>query len=201
MSGDARATTTTRTKQTAAASGTDGTSGTDTPRRRATLAAVLAGVLVLAVAATVLAGAQSARLRDPGGNAALADRAATEEVTEQVGAGLKAIFSYDYNNLARTERAADRVLVGRAVGQYRERFAEAREQAERQRLVRTTTVRSIGVKELHGGTARLLVFLDQQTLRAGAGGEDRRQDPVTAVLDVTAEKSGGEWRIADLTPL
>ncbi|WP_199433345.1 hypothetical protein [Qaidamihabitans albus] len=166
--------------------------------RRATVLAALAAVVVLGIGAAVWAGLEASRLREPGGNVALADEAATREVTDQVGAGLKAVFSYDYNNLARTERAAERVLVGKAVGQYRERFAAAREQAVRKRLVHTTTVRSIGVKELRGDTARVLVFLGQQTL---AEGEQARQDPVTAVLRVVAEKNGGRWQIAELTTL
>jgi Mce-associated membrane protein len=60
------------------------------------------------------------------------------------------------------------VLVGDAVVQYEGSFAAARSQAQEQKLVRTTTIRSTGVRELRGDTARLLVFLDQQTLRTGA---------------------------------
>ncbi|MBK1788373.1 hypothetical protein JHE00_28930 [Prauserella sp. ASG 168] len=160
--------------------------------------AALVAVLVLAIGAAVWSGLEAQRLRDPGGNVALADEAATREVAEQVSAGLKAIFSYDYNNLARTERAADDVLVGRAVEQYARSFADAKARAQEQRLVRTTTVRSVGVQELAGSEARVVVLVDQQTLHTA---EDNRQDTTTAALTVAATRAGGSWKLSSLTPL
>ncbi|PXY28881.1 hypothetical protein BA062_23010 [Prauserella flavalba] len=168
------------------------------PARRATIMAVLAAVLVLAVGVAVWSALEAQRLRDPGGNVALADDAATREVADQVSTGLKAIFSYDYNNLERTERAAGRVLVERAVGQYEASFAAASAQAREQRLVRTTTVRSIGVQELTGDEARVLALVDQQTLHPGDAG---RQETTSAALAVVAKRVGGEWRIAALAGL
>ncbi|GAB3481431.1 hypothetical protein [Amycolatopsis cihanbeyliensis] len=174
------------------------------PESRASLLAVLAAVLVLATGCAVWFAFEAATLRsgdpetgDPEANAALVDVPATEEVTEQVGAAVKAIFSYDYNNFARTERAASRVLVGEAVEQYQASFAAARKQATEQRLVRSTTIRAIGVRELRGDQARVLVFLDQQTLRAG----DNREDPTTAHLDILAKHVAGQWKIATLAAL
>lgn len=165
--------------------------------RRATVLAVLAAVVVLASATAVWSGLRAGALTsgDPAGNAAFIDEAATAAVREEVEAGVKAIFSYDYSNLARTERAADSVLVGDAVVQYEASFAAARRQAQEQKLVRTTTIRSTGVRELRGDTARLLVFLDQQTLRT----ETNEQNSSAAVLDIRAVKSDGRWKIASLT--
>ncbi|WP_323808375.1 hypothetical protein [Prauserella endophytica] len=168
------------------------------PRRRATIMAVLAAVLVLAVGVAVWSALEAERLRDPGGNVALADEAGTREVADQVSAGLKAIFSYDYNNLERTERAADRVLVEQAVGQYEESFAAASAQAREQRLVRTTTVRSVGVRELAGDEARVLALVDQQTLHTA---DANRQETTSAALAVVAKRVGGEWKIAALAGL
>ncbi|WP_216207881.1 hypothetical protein [Amycolatopsis aidingensis] len=169
------------------------------PESRASLLAALAAALVLAAGGAVWFALEAAALRsgDPEANTALVDVAATEEVTEQIGAGVKAIFSYDYNNLARTERAAERVLVGEAVEQYRASFAAARKQATDQQLVRSTTIRAIGVRELRGDQARVLVFLDQQALRDG----DNREDPTTAHLDILARHVDGRWKIASLTAL
>nr|WP_091674286.1 hypothetical protein [Amycolatopsis marina] len=161
--------------------------------------AVLAVVVVLATVTAVWSGLRAAELTsgDPAGNAAFVDDAATAEVREQVGTAVKALFSYDYSNLARTERAAESLLVGDAVVQYEASFAAAREQATEQKLVRTTTIRSAGVRELRGDSARLLVFLDQQTLRT----EKNEQTSSAAVLDVVATRSGGDWRIASLSAL
>ncbi|WP_158882626.1 hypothetical protein [Amycolatopsis anabasis] len=163
--------------------------------RRATVLAALAAVIVLAAGFAVFAAVRASALRDD--NLALADQAATAEVTDQIGAGVKAIFSYDYSNLARTERAAAGVLVDAAVGQYRDGFAAAGKQATEQKLVRSTTIRAIGVRELHEDTARLLVFLDQQTLRT----TENQQTSSAAHLDVTARKVDGAWKIANLAAL
>ncbi|SDZ07100.1 Mce-associated membrane protein [Amycolatopsis xylanica] len=130
-------------------------------------------------------------------NAALADTRATAEVIDQVGAGVKAVFSYDYANLSRTERAASDVLTGTAVTQYRTDFAAARTQAEAGKLVRTTTIRSIGVQTLRGDDATLLLFLDQQTLHT----ESNQQESTAAQLTVTAHRTDGRWKLTALTPL
>ncbi|MFI6028362.1 hypothetical protein [Amycolatopsis magusensis] len=161
--------------------------------------AALAAVVVLAAGFAVWFGLEAARLSegDPSANLALVDATATAEVSDQVGSAVKAIFSYDYANLARTERAAGGLLVDKAVTQYQDSFAAAKRQAEEQKLVRTTTIRWTGVRELRGDTARLLVFLDQQTLRPG----DNGQTSSAAHLDVQARKIDGAWKIAELTAL
>ncbi|MFD9891128.1 hypothetical protein ACFWY9_17430 [Amycolatopsis sp. NPDC059027] len=160
------------------------------------LSQVLAGIVVVALGCAVWFGVEVSTL-DPGDNAALVDQPATAEVSDQVGAAVKAVFSYDYGNLARTERAAAEVLVGDAVSQYRDQFASARKRAEEQKLVRTTTVRSLGVRELRGDDASVLLFLDQQTLAPSGGA------PQTSVaqLSVTAKRVDGRWRLSRLDPL
>jgi Mce-associated membrane protein len=173
-----------------------GTAAESDRHRRATLLGTLAAVLVLVIGCAVWFGLESAWLR-PADNAALVDQAGTAQVTEQVGAGVKAIFSYDYTNFARTERAAADVLVDGAIGQYRDGFAAARKLAQEQKLMRATTIRSIGVRELLGDEAKVLVFLDQQTLRT----EGNQQDSTHAYLDITAKRVDGAWKIASMTAL
>ncbi|MEC3973942.1 hypothetical protein [Amycolatopsis sp. H20-H5] len=163
---------------------------------RANLLPALVGVIVLALGFAVWSGLQ-ARALSSGDNTALVDAAESAEVSDQVGTGVKAIFSYDYANLARTDRAAADVLTGEAVGQYRDEFTAARKRAEDQKLVRTTTVRSIGVRELRGDDATLLLFLDQQTLKPGGGAPES----AGAQLAVTARRVDGRWRISGLTAL
>lgn len=163
--------------------------------RRATVIAVLTAVAVLAAGIAVVSALRAGALHD--GNQAVADTAATTEVTDQVGSGVKAIFSYDYGNLARTERAASSVLVDEAVGQYQAGYAAAKQQAADQELVRTTTISSIAVQDLRGDTAHLLVFLDQQTLAT----RSNRQSSASAALSVTARKVDGTWKIASMTAL
>ncbi|MFD6067277.1 MULTISPECIES: hypothetical protein [Amycolatopsis] len=157
---------------------------------------VLSGIIALATGCAVWFGLEASSLGSDG-NAALVDQAATAEVADQVGAGVKAVFSYDYSNLARTERAAADVLTGEATGQYRDQFASARKRAEDQKLVRTTTVRSLGVRSLRGDQAEVLLFLDQQTMTAGGGAPQS----TVSQLSVTAQRVDGRWKISRLIPL
>lgn len=156
----------------------------------------LIAIIVLAAGCAVWFGIQASSLGSDG-NAALVDQAATAEVADQVGAGVKAVFSYDYSNLARTERAAADVLTGEATGQYRDQFASARKRAEEGKLVRTTTVRSLGVRSLRGDQAEVLLFLDQQTMTAGGGAPQS----TVSQLSVTAQRVDGRWKISQLIPL
>ncbi|MCG3756253.1 hypothetical protein FKO37_37720 [Amycolatopsis sp. Poz14] len=155
-----------------------------------------AGVTAVALACAVWFGVQASLLQ-PEDDEAMVDTEATSQVTDQVGAAVKALFSYDYANLDRTARAAADVLTGSAVGQYQSQFTAARQRAATEKLVRTTTVRAIGVRSLHGDDASLLLFLDQQTILPGGGA------PQSSVgqLSVTAHRTDGRWKITALDPL
>ena len=157
---------------------------------------VLAVVVALALGCTAWFGIEAASL-SPGDNQALVDLSATASVSAEVSDAVKAVFSYDYANLARTERAASEVLAGDAVRQYQTQFASARTRATSEKLIRTTTVRAIGVRSLRGDSADLLLFLDQQTVTQGGGA------PTSSVaqLAVTAKRIDGHWKLATLTAL
>ncbi|MGW4522658.1 hypothetical protein [Amycolatopsis sp. NPDC004378] len=157
---------------------------------------VLLAIVVLAVGCSVWFGIEAASL-SPGENAALVDSAGTSAVASEVSDAVKSVFSYDYANLARTERAASEVLVGDAVRQYRDQFASARTRATAEKLVRTTTVRAVGVQSLRGDDASLLLFLDQQTVAQGGGAPSSS----VAQLAVTAKRVDGHWKLATLTAL
>ncbi|MGH3517277.1 MAG: hypothetical protein ACRDQ7_07635 [Haloechinothrix sp.] len=165
---------------------------------RRTVLAVLAGVLVVALGCSVWFGAQAYQLRHgaSGSNAALADPDATEEVIERVSAQLKSVFSYDYANVDRTERAVGLALTGEAASEYRAQFADAAKRAEQDKLVLVSTVRSIGVRTLTDDAATVLVFLDQQTMRLSGSPKSS-----TATLDITAVRVDGNWRISAIDPL
>jgi Mce-associated membrane protein len=157
---------------------------------------VLAAVVALALGCAVWFGIETASLH-PGDNLALVDPAATASVSAEVSDAVKAVFSYDYANLARTERAASEVLTGDAVRQYQAQFASARTRAASEKLTRTTTVRAIGVRTLQGDDASLLLFLDQQTVAQGGGAPSSS----VAQLAVTAKRVDGRWKLSSLTAL
>lgn len=162
------------------------------PSRTATWLAVLTAVTVLAGAAAAWFAVEERRLR--GGNAAFADPAATTAVVEETTAMVQGLLSYSHRDLARTERVAEESLVGRAAEQYRSTFDKVLARADEEETVRATTVREVGVRELDDARARVLVFVDQQTIPAdgGAGGSE------TACLELELRRIDGAWRIARL---
>lgn len=162
--------------------------------RRATLLGALLGCFVLLAAATVWFAIEVDGLRSgaPEDNAALVDSDTTTAVTKDVSDGLKSVFSYNYTNLERTKRAAGRALLGDARKQYNHRFAKVADTAKQDKLMRTASVRHIGVRSIDGDTAKLLVFLDQQTLTD----KDEQSGQQAISLDVVAKLVDGTWKIA-----
>ncbi|MEU5991370.1 hypothetical protein ABZ806_20575 [Spirillospora sp. NPDC047418] len=132
--------------------------------------------------------------RSPAANRALVDKTRTEKIIADVSTKVARIFTYSYADPAATERAANAVLTGRAVRDYRELFGLVKQNAPVMKLALTTKVAKAGLIKLNrDGTAVLLVLLDQTTTRAGKP----TGAPVAAQLIVTARDDHG-WRISDL---
>lgn len=169
--------------------------------KRSNLLAVLAAAVVVLTACAVVFAMQADRLRSPA-NRALVDVPATEQITARVSASLKAVFSYDHADLKRTERAVDLALTGAAKRQYQAEFEAAAQRARREKLVRSSAVRSIGVRTLTADRATLLVFLDQQTLTSkGPAESSKSAKSSSATLDVTAVRLPAGWRISAIRTL
>ncbi len=167
------------------------------PRRLtgvATLVALVAAV-VIAVGlgawfrgeANQLAGSAAAT------NLALVDAAATAEVSAQVSEAVRRVYSYDFARLDANERAANEVVTGGFVENFRQQFARVRDQAPGQQAVVVTTVPALAVKRLDGDQAVVVVFLDQEARQAG------RDKPLLATgrLSITAQRLNGSWKIAN----
>ncbi|MYV69509.1 hypothetical protein GT043_26905 [Streptomyces sp. SID2131] len=174
--------------------GSDGDDGGGrfTPRRRT-------AVLVATVVALLLGGsgffygAHQLRSTPSARNHALTDTAATTRVGGDVGEGLARVFSYAPGQADAAERSAATVLSGRAARQYTDLFAQVRASLVEQRLTLTTQAVRTGVIDLHGNTARLLVFLDQTSRRDTAPATS-----AAAQLTVTAEFRDDRWLIVDI---
>jgi Mce-associated membrane protein len=150
--------------------------------------ALLTGGSLFLLKAGQLTGAPSAD------NRALTDTEATARVTGDVSNALTSVFSYTPGDTGATREAARQLLAGKAARQYAELFGQVEKRAAEQKLTLTTHVVRAGVTRLHGGSAQLLVFLDQVSQRQGGA-------PTTAPaqLSVTAELGDGHWRIVDIT--
>ncbi|WP_435798579.1 hypothetical protein [Streptomyces prasinus] len=159
--------------------------------RRAALAGTAA--LLLAAGCGFLHAAHQLRSAPPVRNQALTDTEATTRVAGEVGHALARAFSYTPDGTAAAERSARTGLDGRAARQYRALFDQVRDDLTAQRVTLSTRVARTGVIELDGGTARLLVFLDQTSHR-GKG----TATTAAAQLTVTARLVDDQWRITDI---
>ncbi|MEO5874673.1 MAG: hypothetical protein ABIS86_24165 [Streptosporangiaceae bacterium] len=157
---------------------------------------------VLGVATVLLGGfafwahQQEAQLydTDAGRNSALADGARTSEVKGQIVEAVNKAFTYDYQDLARTDRAAHSALTGPAIKQYNVLFGQIKTEAADRKLILTTKVTEASVTYLHGDAARLLVFADQYNNQ----GADGQEAYVTTMLAVDAVRRDDQWKIAGL---
>lgn len=165
---------------------------TSGPRRRAgvVLAAVAVVMAGLAVWFTLEARATNDVVAH---NSALSDVAGTGEAAKQISAALGTVFSYRYDDPAKSEQAAKDVLTGPALAQYEQLFGQVRKLAAEQKLVVTSTAVASGVKLLDGDRAALLVFLDQTGTRG-----DGQRSTGAAQLSVTAERVAGKWRVTGM---
>ncbi len=126
-------------------------------------------------------------------NSALSDVAGTADAAKQISAALGTVFSYRYDDPAKSEQAAKDVLTGPALAQYEQLFGQVRKLAADQKLVVTSTAVATGVKLLDGDRAALLVFLDQTGTRG-----DGQRSTGAAQLSVTAERVAGKWRVTGM---
>ena len=127
-------------------------------------------------------------------NTALTDTARTSELKGQVTDIINTVFSYNYTDVGKTERAAQTLLTGKAVQQYNEMIDLVRKQAPQQLIVLTTTVTDSGVRMLTGDRARLLIFADQRGTRT-----DKDQTAYSATMfSVGAVHRGDRWQIENI---
>ncbi len=169
--------------------------------RRPVPVPALVGALVLLVGLAVFCAVENAEVRGTPSaqNTALVDIGTTAQVSQQVTAALKTIYSFDYTRLDQNEAAARAVITPAFAGQFDQLFRQVRELAPQQQAVVSATVNLVGVRSINGDTATLLVFLDQQATRAQAGGGPQ-QLAAAGRLTVTAQLVDGTWKIAAVDP-
>ena len=155
------------------------------------VAAVLtaAGFLFRGQAGLVLDGGSAA-------NTALTDTGATTDVITQVTRDMETVSSYKYTDLAGAQKAGQAVSTGGFLDDYNKLFEQVKAQAPAQKAVVTGQVAKIGVRQLQGDNAELLVFVTQTTTRA----DNNASNSVGLVYTVDATRSGGKWLISKLTP-
>lgn len=157
---------------------------------------VLAGVLVvvglLLAATAVLFKIQGDDVSNSTDNTALLDVAKTAQVKDQVAKATEALFSYDYNNIAKTETAAADLLVNDDVrAKYNLLMGEVKRLAPQQKMVVTCKVTRSAVIRLEGDRADVMVFVDQSSTRA----DTNKTTAGSAQLHLNAELQSDKWKI------
>lgn len=158
------------------------------------LAALVAATLVLSGLA-VFFKLRHSEATELTSNAALVDVATTAEVKQAMSDAAERLFSIDYNDMAKTERAAEQLLGSEEVkSTYDTLMGEYRGQAGEQKIVVTTTAVRSAVVLLDGDRARVMVYVDQTATRAG----DEQTVGGPAAMWFETERKDGEWKVMNM---
>lgn len=160
---------------------------------------VVAGALVLV--ALILGGlafwfkSEEVQISSATSNTALLDVAKTAQVKDAVSKAAEALFSYDFNNIKKTEDAANDLLANDDVkNKYNALMGEVKRLAPQQKMVVTCKVTRAGVIMLNGDLAKVMVFVDQTSTRT----DTKKTTAGTAQLHLNAQLQDGKWKITDM---
>ncbi|MEJ8280200.1 hypothetical protein [Pseudonocardia spirodelae] len=197
--------------RTAGAPDADGTDG-DAPRARRRLplppapsgrngTTVLAVLTVLLLGAAAFFGFQWATTEFGGsaGNTALSDVGTTAAVSEQVGAAVTKVYSFDYARLQQAEDDARAVITPQFQPEFDRIFGSVKDLAPQQKAVVTATIPKSAVASIDGDRATVYVFVNQ-VIRRQADTGTPQEGAAAARLRVDAERVDGTWKIAAMTP-
>ncbi|WP_091303993.1 hypothetical protein [Amycolatopsis tolypomycina] len=166
------------------------------PRERSYL---VAGALVLvALALGSLAfwfKYEETKISSATSNTALLDVAKTAQVKDAVSKAAEALFSYDFNNIKKTEDAANDLLANDDVkAKYNSLMGEVKRLAPAQKMIVTCKVTRAAVIMLNGDLAKVMVFVDQTSTRT----DTKKTTAGTAQLHLNAQLQGDKWKITDM---
>ncbi|SFN95183.1 hypothetical protein [Amycolatopsis rubida] len=157
--------------------------------------ALLLVVGLALVAAAVIFQVKGSDAADSTSNRAVLDVAKTAQVKDQVSKSIETLFSYDFNNIKKTEDAANQLLATDQVKtSYNALMGQVKKLAPEQKVVVTCKVTRSAVIRLNGDLARVMLFIDQTSTRA-----DTKQTAAgTAQMHVDAQLQGNTWKITDM---
>ncbi|MGW7535680.1 hypothetical protein [Amycolatopsis sp. NPDC054798] len=147
------------------------------------------------VAAAVIFQVKGSDAADSTSNRAVLDVAKTAQVKDQVSKAIETLFSYDFNNIKKTEDAANQLLATDQVKtSYNALMGQVKKLAPEQKVVVTCKVTRSAVIRLNGDLARVMLLIDQTSTRA-----DTKQTAAgTAQMHVDAQLQGNTWKITDM---
>ncbi|WP_186383646.1 hypothetical protein, partial [Amycolatopsis acidiphila] len=128
-------------------------------------------------------------------NTALLDVAGTSQVNQAATSAAETLFSYDYNNIAKTQNAAKDLLLNDEVkATYNNLMGEVERLAPQQKIVVTVKASRSAVIMLNGDRARVMVFVDQTATRT----DQNQTSSGSAQLWLNMQKVDGKWKVAQL---
>lgn len=128
-------------------------------------------------------------------NMALVDVAATAQVKDAMTSAAERLFSLDYNNLGKTEKAADELLVNKEVRRtYDQLMRDVKSRAPQQKIVVTVHATRSAVVRLEDDRAKVMVYVDQTATRAS----DNKSSSASAALWFNTERRDGQWKITGM---
>ncbi|MFG1639585.1 hypothetical protein ACGFMK_04815 [Amycolatopsis sp. NPDC049252] len=128
-------------------------------------------------------------------NTALLDVAKTAQVKDAVSKAAESLFSYDFNNIKKTEDAANDLLANDDVrNKYNSLMGEVKRLAPAQKMVVTCKVTRAAVIMLNDDLAKVMVFVDQTSTRT----DTKKTTAGTAQLHLNAQLQGDKWKITDM---
>jgi len=160
---------------------------------------LVAGALVLV--ALILGGlafwfkSEEVKVSSATSNTALLDVAKTAQAKDAVSKAAEALFSYDFNNIKKTEDAANDLLANDDVkNKYNSLMGEVKRLAPQQKMIVTCKVTRAAVIMLNGDLAKVMVFVDQTSTRT----DTKKTTAGTAQLHLNAQLQGDKWKITDM---
>ncbi|MEV4057779.1 hypothetical protein AB0J55_41790 [Amycolatopsis sp. NPDC049688] len=178
---------------------TEASSSEEPAKPKADRTYVVAGALVLV--ALILGGlafwfhSEESEISSATSNTALLDVAKTAQVKDAVSKAAEALFSYDFNNIKKTEDAANDLLANDDVkNKYNSLMGEVKRLAPQQKMIVTCKVTRAAVIMLNGDLAKVMVFVDQTSTRT----DTKKTTAGTAQLHLNAQLQGDKWKITDM---
>ena len=165
------------------------------PRNHFAIAGALFGVALVLAGLAVWFKIEDNKLSAATSNTALLDVARTSQVNQAATSGMETLFSYDFNNIAKTQNAAKDLLLNDDVrAKYNSLMGEVERLAPQQRIVVTVKASRSAVLLLDGDRAKVMVFVDQTATRT----DQNQTSSGSAQLWVTMQYVDGKWKINDL---
>lgn len=168
------------------------------PRRKTSpyvLAGALFGLALVLAGFAVWFKIEGNRVDAMTSNTALLDTARTADVSKAASNAVESLFSYDFNNIAKTQDAAKDLLLNDEVkATYNRIFGEVERLAPQQKIVVTVKATRSAVIMLDGDRAKVMVFVDQTSTRT----DQNQTASGSAQLWLNMQYVDGKWKVSAL---